>query len=128
MEAGAVLDAYAAAWARGDPEAAFDFYADDVVMHLPGRGSLAGSHKGREAVVGTIRALLARTDGLAAEVEPIDLLTSSDRVGLLVREVVVRGEDRLEIRRVNLYRVRDDHISEIEIFEGDQYAVDGFFG
>ncbi len=128
MEASAVLDEYAAAWGRGDPEGAFTFYADDVVMHLPGGGSLAGTHRGREAVVSAIRALLDRTDGLPVEVEVIDRLTSRDRVALLLREATTRGADQLEIRRVNVYRVRDDQIIEIEIFEGDQYAVDAFFG
>ena len=128
MEVSAVLDEYAAAWGRGDPQAASTFYADDVVMHLPGHGSLAGTHRGREAVVGVIQALLDRTDGLPVEVEGVDRLTSADRVALLLREATSRGADQLEIRRVNVYRVRDDHIVEIEIFEGDQYAVDAFFG
>ena len=35
-----VMREYAAAWGRGDPAAAFAFYGDDIVMHLPGRGSL----------------------------------------------------------------------------------------
>jgi len=122
------MDAYAGAWGRGDPEAAFTWYADDVVMRLPGRGSLAGEHRGREAVIATIKALLARTDGLPAEVEVLDRLTSPERVALLLREAVSRGDERLELRRVNTYRVRDGRIVEIDIFEAHQYAVDEFFG
>ena len=128
MDADAVIEAYAAAWGRGDPEGAFEFYADDVVMHLPGRGSLAGSHRGRDAVIGAIRALLDRTDGLPVEVEVLDRLTSADRVAMLLRESTSRGADQLELSRVNIYRVRDDRIVEIEIFEADQYEVDEFFG
>ncbi len=44
-----------AAWERGDAEAAWQFYADDVVMNLPGRGSLAGAHVGRANVIAAIR-------------------------------------------------------------------------
>jgi ketosteroid isomerase-like protein len=128
MDAAAVLDAYAAAWGRGDPEAAFEFYADDVVMRLPGRGSLAGTHTGRDAVIDAIRGLLDRTDGLPVEVEVIDRLTSPDRVALLLREAASRGSEHLELRRVNLYRVSAGKIVEIEIFEADQYEVDAFFG
>lgn len=123
-----VLAAYGAAWAEGDAPRAWGFYADDVVMRLPGRGPLAGSHVGRDAVIAAIEALLARTDDASAEVEVIDRLASADRVALLVREVVVRGDARLELRRVNAYRVRDDKITEIDIFEADQYEVDEFFG
>jgi ketosteroid isomerase-like protein len=128
VEAADVLDAYAAAWSRGEPEAAWEFHADEVVMHLPGQGSLAGTHRGREAVIAAIRELLARTDGLPVEVEVIDRLTSPDRVAMLLREAASRDEDHLEFRRVNVYRVRDDKIVEIDIFEADHYDVDAFFG
>jgi ketosteroid isomerase-like protein len=123
-----VMGAYAAAWERGDPEAAWAFYAPDVVMRLPGRGTLAGEHVGREAVIGAIKALLDRTSDTSAQVEVLDRLVSADRVGMLLREVVVRGEQRLELRRVNLYRVADGLITDIDIFEADQYDVDAFFG
>jgi ketosteroid isomerase-like protein len=61
MEPVEVMAEYAAAWERGDAEAAWQFYADDVVMNLPGRGSLAGAHVGRANVIAAIQALLART-------------------------------------------------------------------
>jgi ketosteroid isomerase-like protein len=123
----AVLAEYGAAWERGDTERAWSFYADDVVMRLPGRGPLAGEHRGRDAVIAAIRALLDRTSTLSAEVEPLDFLTSGDRVAMLVREAVERGEERLELRRVNVYLVRDGKIAEIDIFEANQYEVDAFF-
>ena len=123
-----VLVAYGSAWERGDPEAAWAYYADDVVMRLPGRGSVAGAHGGRDAVIATIRSLLDRTSTASAEVEVLDRLVSGDRVAMVLREAVVRGDERLELRRVNVYRVENDRITEIEIFEANQYEVDEFFG
>ncbi len=123
-----VMLAYAGAWEAGDPHRAWTFYSDDVVMRLPGRGSLAGIHRGKEAVVAAISALLDRTSEFAAEVLVIDRLVSGDRVALLLEEAVERGDSRLELRRVKVYKVRDDRIVEIDIFEADQYAVDDFFG
>ena len=128
MDASEVMAAYAGAWQRGEPEAAFALYADDVTMRLPGRGSLAGEHHGRQAVIAAIEALLARTSGDAVEVTVIDRLVSEDRVALVVREAVHRGDERLELERVNLYRVVDGTITDITIFEADQYEVDEFFG
>ena len=122
------MAAYAGAWQRGDPEAAWSFYADDVVMRLPGRGSLAGAHKGRAAVIAAIPALLARTSDLAPEVEVLDRLVSGDRVALVLREAATRDGTRLELRRVNLYRVEDGKIAEILVYEANQYEVDEFFG
>ena len=128
MDADQLLTEYAAAWGRGDPEAAWTYYADDVVMRLPGRGALAGDHIGKAAVVTAIQGLLARTDGTPVEVDVIDRLVSPTRVALVLREVALRGQDRLELRRVNVYEVRDDHIVSIDVFEADQYDVDEFFG
>jgi ketosteroid isomerase-like protein len=128
MDSDTVTREYAATWSRGDPEAAFAFYGDDIEMHLPGRGSLAGTHRGREAVIAAIRSLLARTDGLPVEVEVLDRLVSAERVALGLREAATRGEELLELRRVNLYRVADGKIREIEVFEAHQYEVDEFFG
>lgn len=118
------MQSYADAWERGDPEAAFGHYAEDVVMRLPGRGALAGEHRGRQAVAACIRELLALTDGV--EVEVLDRAASAEHVFLLLRERAAGGA-RLDIRRVNAYRVRGGEIVEISIFEGDQYAVDEFF-
>ena len=128
MNASDVVAAYAAAWERGDPETAWTFYADDVVMRLPGRGSLAGEHKGRAQVIATIQALLARTSDSSADVEVLDRLISGDRVAMVLRESVVRGRERLDLRRINVYRVQDGAIAEIDIYEANQYDVDAFFG
>lgn len=128
MNASEVMAAYAAAWESGDPETAWTFYADDVVMRLPGRGSLAGEHKGRKQVIATIQALLDRTSDSSADVEVLDRLVSGDRVALVLRESVIRGHERLDLRRINVYRVHDGAIAEIDIYEANQYEVDAFFG
>jgi len=46
----------------------------------------------------------------------------------VLREVASRGDVTLELRRVNVYRIRDGKITDIDIFEADQYEVDAFFG
>jgi hypothetical protein len=128
MDASEVMAEYAAAWEAGDTETAWSFYADEVVMHLPGRGSLAGEHRGSSAVIAAIRALLARTSDLSVEVEVLDRLVSGNRVALVLREVVTRGDTRLELGRVNVYRINAGKIVDIDIYEANQYEVDDFFG
>jgi ketosteroid isomerase-like protein len=123
-----VVAAYAAAWEAGDPTLAWTFYADEVVMRLPGRGSLAGEHRGKAQVIAAIQGLLAQTSELAPEVEVLDRLVSGDRVAMVLREAAVRGDERLDLRRVNVYRVADDEIVEIDVYEANQYEVDEFFG
>jgi hypothetical protein len=55
------------------------------------------------------------------------LLASDDRVMLLVRERFARGDRVVDIGRANVYTVRGEEISEIWIYEDDQYAVDELF-
>jgi hypothetical protein len=79
-------------------------------------------------VIAAIQALLARTSDLSAEVEVIDRLTSGDRVALVLREAVSRSDASLELYRVNMYRVVNSRIAQIDIYEANQYEVDEFFG
>jgi uncharacterized protein len=124
MAAVDVMRRYVAAVQRGDWATGFGFFADDVVLYAPGRSSLAGEHRGREAVEGYLHAALARSHGARVEVELVDLLASEERVALVVRERFRRPEGAVEIRRANLYRVRGDRIVEVWIFEANQYEVD----
>jgi uncharacterized protein len=112
---------------RADWETGFGFFADDIVLHVPGRSALAGEHRGRDAAMGYIRSALARSHGAEVDVELIDMLASEERVALIVRERFSREDGVVEIRRANVYRIRGDKIVEVWIFEGDQYAVDQLF-
>jgi ketosteroid isomerase-like protein len=122
-----VMRRYLAAVQRGDWATGFGFFADDVTLHVPGRSSLAGQHRGREAVQGYLRAALDRAHGAQVEVELVDMLASEERVALVVRERFGRPEGAVEIRRANLYRLRGDQIVEVWIFEANQYEVDELF-
>ena len=118
---------YIAAMSSGDFESGFGYFADDVVGDMPGRSSLAGQRRGRAAVEGYIRDVIAHTRG-KVYVELLEMLVGDEHVALMVPEKLGDDEHRVEIRRVNVYRVKNDTIIEIRIFEGEQYAMDEFTG
>jgi ketosteroid isomerase-like protein len=121
------IRAYIAAAHSGDFSAAYRFYSDDVVGHVPGRSQFAGELRGRDAVVDyieTARALSKRSD---VEVEVLDVLASEERVALIVREVFHLPSGEVEIRRSNVYRVHGGEITEIWIYEANQYEADALF-
>jgi uncharacterized protein len=121
-----VIARYLAAMERGDRDAAVGWYAEDVVMHVPGRSRWAGERRGREAVVAYLRAAVARADE-GIDVELVDVLAGDgDRVALLLRERLRGAGGELLLRRANVYTVRDGRIAEVRIFEHDQYAADAF--
>ena len=127
MSALDVMRRYLEAVQRGDWETGFGFFADDIVLRAPGRSSLAGEHRGREAAEGYLQAALARAHGDRVEVELVDMLASEERVALIVRETFSRPGADVEIRRANVYRLRGDRIAEVWIFEANQYEVDELF-
>jgi ketosteroid isomerase-like protein len=121
-----VIGEYLAAIQRGDREAAFALYADDAVMHVPGRSAFAGERRGRDAIAAYVRAAVALASE-GAEVELVDTLSGEgERVALLLRERLRGGHGELVMRRANVYTVRDDRIAAVHIFEHDQYALDSW--
>jgi ketosteroid isomerase-like protein len=112
---------------RGDWQTASGFFAEDIVLHIPGRSSFAGDHRGRDVAVAYIEDARARSRDAEVELELIDMLAGEERVALIVRETFRLDGRVVEIRRANVYRVRGEQIVEISIFEADQYAVDELF-
>ena len=116
---------YLAAAKRGDWDKAFGYFAEDIVVHVTGRSEFAGDRQGKAAAVGYIQAIRDRYRHGDIELELIDMLTSELRVALLVRESFHGdGPPGGDPAGANVYRVQDDEIVEISIFEADQYAVD----
>ncbi|HYP48492.1 MAG TPA: nuclear transport factor 2 family protein [Thermoleophilaceae bacterium] len=118
------MSGYLAAAKRGDWETAFGCFAEDIVMHVPGSSVLSGDRHGRDAAIDYIETVRAHFRHGKIELELIDMLSSDERVVLLVRERFHGQGTSVEIRRANVYRVKGDKIVEISIFEADQHAVD----
>jgi ketosteroid isomerase-like protein len=119
-----VIHGYIAAARSGHFSAAYRFYSDDIVAHVPGRSAFSGELRGREAVIGYIEHARALSHGADVELDVLDVLAGEERVALLVRELFRLPAGDLEIRRSNVYRVRDGEIVEISIYEANQYEVD----
>jgi ketosteroid isomerase-like protein len=118
-----LIGEYLAAARADDWETAYGYFADDIVFRIPGRSRLAGERRGKEAAIEYIETIRNHYRDGAIELELVDMLASEERVALLVCERFL-GDETIEIRRANVYRVKGDAIVEITIFEGDQYEVD----
>lgn len=123
-----VVRDYLAAMRSGDRQAAYAYFADDVVGHVPGRSPPAGVRRGRDSVIEYIETVVGAARG-DVEIELVDQLTGAGHVALLVVEhLAVDGRRPVEIHRCNVYRVVGGRIAEIRIYEGDQYAADELHG
>jgi uncharacterized protein len=115
---------YIAAARSGDWERGYGFFAADVVFHIPGRSAWAGHHRGRDQAIAYIENARGIAHAGEVKVELEAMLEGEDRVGLMVREIFERPDGPVEILRTNVYRVEDDRIVEIWIFEQNQHEVD----
>ena len=78
----------------GDVEALADALADDVVWHVPGRGSYAGAHRGKTAVLAFFGRVIPGLRSFHIDVH--DILATEAHVVALVRYEHQRDDRRFE--------------------------------
>ena len=118
---------YADAWMRGDKQAAEDFWANDIVLRLPGRNMMSGIYRGKKTVADAIDKLIAITDK-AQILELYDVLADDKYAISFLKERFERsGKEMLEIDRIVVFQIRNNKITDYRIFEDDQHVVDEFF-
>ena len=110
---------------RRDATAIARLLTDDVVYHFPGRGPVAGTYRGREAVLGMFGALGGQFDQ-PLEMRSHDVVASEAHVLDLATYTGTRGGLSFTWNAVRLYHVDAERISEIWLMIGDVYAFDAW--
>lgn len=106
----------------GDSDALEDLYANDLVIHYPGRNPLAGTHSVRE-FLDRFQALLK--DGTLTR-ELHDALGTDDHAVQLLRVTASVGGRSHSWNAVAVMHVRDGRFSEAWLHVDDQHALDDF--
>jgi len=114
------------AFAKGDLEAVREFMAPDVVWHEPGRGPLAGDHKGPEGVLALLAELGARSGG-TFRIDVVDLLASAERVVAVQEESALRGDRALDVASAVDFEIHQGRITEVTVYHADTYQFDEFW-
>jgi uncharacterized protein len=123
------LDEAMAAVSRGDVEGFGDILlSDDVVWHWPGRSSVAGEYRGKDAVLGLVREFhRAARDRL--HVEPLDVLEGREYLMSFTHVTAERESERLDVVMADAMRFGSDgRVVEFWTLSNDQKAVDSFIG
>ena len=121
-----VLRAIDAAIARGDIEAFFACYTDDVVVHVPGRNWRSGVYRGKAE----LRALFDRI-GQTADEFTFDnhaYLADDEHGVVLQRSHYAVGGKRLDTDEVYVMHFRDGTVSELWATAADQAGLDALIG
>jgi ketosteroid isomerase-like protein len=101
------------------------YWAEDIRMHVPGRSSIAGDHKGAEQVLQAL-ARLAELTGGTFSFEVHDVVANDEHAVALYIPRAERAGKQWTDNSVAVYHIRDGKISEIWIQPADLYAMDEF--
>lgn len=111
---------------RGDVEALANAFTDDVVVHIPGKSSLAGDYKGKDQFLELFQRFLERAPEYSFE--PHAYFADDEHGMSLQRSHYKRGDQMLDSNDTFVCHFRDGKVSEFWLLSEDAYAVDEFIG
>jgi uncharacterized protein (TIGR02246 family) len=112
---------------RGDAAAAAECFAPDAVWVLPGRGPLAGTHRGVREIHENFFARLGPLSGGTFEAELLDVAEGERYVVAVQRATAAHDGKRLDVTGCQLMTVVDGRIAEVRGHYSDQEALDAFW-
>jgi uncharacterized protein len=111
---------------QGDVDAFVGFYADDVIVHIPGKSSFAGVYKGRDQFLELFGRFMERTPEYSFE--PHAYLADDEHGVILQRSHYKRGDETLDSDDTFVCHFRDGKISEFWLSSENSDEVDAFLG
>lgn len=113
------------ALSKGDMEGFLSLHTDDIVIHFPGRGPMAGDHRGKDGVAKMFQQQMQLLDS-PPEIENHDILASDDHTVVLNKTRASRDGKILEQNQVVVMHVEGGKIAEVWLQFSDQQALDEF--
>ncbi len=110
----------------GDMDAFMGAFADDVVVHIPGKSSFAGVYKGKDQFGQLFQRFMERTPDYTFE--PHAYLVDDEHGVILQRSHYKRGSETLDSNDTFVCHFRDGAITEFWLNSEDEAAVDAFLG
>ena len=119
-----IRDAWRAV-ARGEAETLKQLCADGIQWHAMGRTPWHGDHEGINAVLDYLGRVGEAADVYHADLT--DLLVSAERAATVMQVSASRGDRRLEVQFVILYRIAGGKLVEVWSAPLDRRATDAFW-
>ncbi|HUF58792.1 MAG TPA: nuclear transport factor 2 family protein [Actinomycetota bacterium] len=113
------------ALSKGDMEGFLSLHRDDTIVHFPGRGPLAGDHRGKDGVAKMFQQQMQMLDS-PPEIQNHDILASNDHAVVLNKITATRGGKILEQDQVVVIHIEGGKIAEVWVQFSDQQAMDEF--
>jgi ketosteroid isomerase-like protein len=111
------------ALSKRDMQTFLSFQADDIVLHFPGRGPMAGEYRGKEGIGRLFQQQMEILDA-PPEIENHDILANDDHAVILNTVRSSRGGQILEQQQVVVMHIKDGKIAETWLQFSDQQGMD----
>ncbi|HJR19416.1 MAG TPA: nuclear transport factor 2 family protein [Actinomycetota bacterium] len=111
---------------KGDMDAFFADFTDDVVVHIPGTSKLAGTYKGKDQLGELFGKFMEAVGDYTFEGH--SYLADDEHGVSLQNSKATRGGKTLETRDAFISHFRDGKISEFWIYTDDQAGMDDWIG
>lgn len=102
----------------GEFDAAMEYFADDVTVHMPGWKTTHG----KAEYMAALQEMMSMVGNI--EVEEHDLLVSDDHAVVLNAWHITNGDRDERVNHVVIYHTTDDKIAELWIVAEDQKAME----
>jgi ketosteroid isomerase-like protein len=114
------------AFNSGDIPTLAQLFADDLVWHSAGRGSLSGDFNGRDATLAHF-GQLAQESGGTFRAELHDVIANDEHAVGIHTSTGQRGGRTLRSHTVIVFHLRDGKVTEAWEHNDDTQAIDEFF-
>lgn len=114
------------AFNRRDLEPVSKLFADEIVLHYPGKSRISGTYHGKEGLFDFWQKQFKLSGG-NFQGKVISVCQGEGSLILVMEVLVEHAGEKLSWQRINRYKIVDGKFVEAWIFEGDQYAADMVF-
>jgi ketosteroid isomerase-like protein len=112
--------------AKGNPQAMFDLFADDAVVHVGGRSKMAGDYKGKGEIQQSF-GLFMQSLGDNPSLESHDIV-ANDTHGIVMQTAKgARGGKSIEIKGLGIMHFSGGKVTEAWFLDEDPYTADPWY-
>jgi uncharacterized protein len=111
------------ALSKRDMETFLSLQSDDVILHFPGRGPMAGDYRGKDGLMNLFQKQMEML-GSPPEIETHDVLANDDHAVVLNRVRATLGGRPFEQGQVVVLHIRNGKIAETWLHFSEQQAMD----
>jgi ketosteroid isomerase-like protein len=111
------------ALSKRDMKGFLSHHSDDVVVHFPGRGPMAGDYRGKDGVGQMFQRQMQILDS-PPEIENHDVLANDNHAVILNKVRASRGGKTLEQQQVVVMHIKGGKIAEVWLQFSDQQGMD----